>query len=87
MTGIKAGVGLTVAVSQLPTLLGVSGDAEDEGFFGKLADTLSKLGDANGATVALSAVAIAVAARPAPGRPAGARSAGRRRSARSCSSP
>jgi len=59
MTGIKTGVGLTVAVSQLPTLLGVSADPEDEGFFGKLADTVSKVGDANGATVALSAVAIA----------------------------
>lgn len=60
MTGVKAGVGLTVAASQLPTLLGVSGDAEDEGFFGKLADTLSKLDDLNTATVAVSAAAIAV---------------------------
>jgi MFS superfamily sulfate permease-like transporter len=60
MTGVKAGVGLTVAATQLPTLLGVSGDADDEGFVGKLADTLSKLGDLNGATVAVSAAAIAV---------------------------
>jgi high affinity sulfate transporter 1 len=60
MTGVKAGVGLTVAASQLPTLLGVSGDAEDEGFFGKLADTISKLDDLNAATVAVSAAALAV---------------------------
>jgi SulP family sulfate permease len=60
MTGVKAGVGLTVAASQLPTLLGLTGDAEDEGFFGKLADTLSKLGELNAATVAVSAAAIAV---------------------------
>jgi len=59
MTGVKTGVGLTVAVTQLPTLLGVGGDSGDDGFFGKLADTLSKLGDANGATVVLSIVAIA----------------------------
>ncbi len=52
MTGVKTGVGLTVAATQLPTLLGIAGDAEDEGFFGKLADTLSRLGDANLATVA-----------------------------------
>lgn len=60
MTGVKAGVGLTVAASQLPTLLGVSGDADDEGFFGKLADTASKLGDLSASTVAVSAGAIAV---------------------------
>ena len=59
MTGVKTGVGLTVAVTQLPTLLGVSGDSGNDGFFGKLADTLSKLGDANGATVVLSVAAIA----------------------------
>jgi high affinity sulfate transporter 1 len=60
MTGVKAGVGLTVAASQLPTLLGVTGDAEDEGFFGKLGDTLSKLSDVSTATIAVSAAAIAV---------------------------
>ncbi|KQW47563.1 hypothetical protein ASC77_14030 [Nocardioides sp. Root1257] len=60
MIGVKTGVGLTVAVSQLPTLLGVSGDAESQGFFGRLGDTLSKLGDANGVTVVVSAVAIGV---------------------------
>lgn len=60
MTGVKAGVGLTVAATQLPTLLGVTGDAEDEGFFGALSDTLSKLNDLDPATTAVSAVAIAV---------------------------
>jgi sulfate permease, SulP family len=59
MTGVKAGVGLTVASTQLPTLLGVSGDPDDDGFFGRLADTVSKLGDINGPTLAVSAAAIA----------------------------
>jgi sulfate permease, SulP family len=59
LTGIKAGVGLTVAASQLPTLLGVSGDPDDDGFFGRIADTLSKLGDANTATVVVSVAALA----------------------------
>ncbi len=39
---------------------GSAATPEDEGFFGKLADTLSKLGDANAATVAVSAAAIAI---------------------------
>ncbi len=60
LTGIKAGVGLTVAVTQLPQLLGVTPDAQDEGFFGQLADAVSKIPDANRATVAVSAVAIGV---------------------------
>ncbi len=58
MTGIKVGVGLTVAADQLPTLLGVSGDPDSDGFFGKVADTISKLDDVNGATMAISAAAI-----------------------------
>lgn len=60
MTGVKTGVGLTVAASQLPTLLGVTGAPDSDGFFGKLADTFGKLSDVNGATLVLSAIAIAV---------------------------
>jgi sulfate permease, SulP family len=60
MTGVKTGVGLTVAASQLPTLLGVPGDAEEEGFFGKLGDTLSKLDDVDRTTLLVSAVAVGV---------------------------
>lgn len=59
MVGVKTGVGLTVAVTQLPTLLGVSGDDGGGGFFDKLADTLSKLDEADLTTVAVSAIAVA----------------------------
>ncbi|MDH6282418.1 SulP family inorganic anion transporter [Prescottella agglutinans] len=58
MSGIKAGVGLTVAASQLPKLLGVPGDPDATGFVHVLGGVLRQLGDANGATVALSAVSI-----------------------------
>jgi high affinity sulfate transporter 1 len=60
MTGIKTGVGLTVAASQLPTLLGVTGDAEDEGFFGKVADALSQLDETSGVTLAFSVGSVAL---------------------------
>ncbi len=59
MSGIKAGVGLTVAASQLPKLLGVPGDPDATGFVDVLGGVLGQLGDANGATVALSAASIA----------------------------
>ncbi|QCQ93390.1 SulP family inorganic anion transporter [Rhodococcus sp. SGAir0479] len=59
LSGIKAGVGLTVAVSQLPKLLGVPGDPDATGFFHVLNGVLGQVGDANGATVALSAVSVA----------------------------
>ncbi|MBZ5738225.1 SulP family inorganic anion transporter [Nocardioides mangrovi] len=58
MTGVKAGVGLTVAATQLPILLGIAGDPEEEGFFGRVADVLSQLDDVDGTTVAVSAAAI-----------------------------
>lgn len=59
MSGIKAGVGLTVAASQLPKLLGVPGDPDATGFFHVLGGVLGQLHGANGATVALSAASIA----------------------------
>src|SRR6478609_6565228 len=60
LSGVKAGVGLTVAATQLPALLGISADTQDEGFFGTVADALGKLGDANAVTVCVSATAIIV---------------------------
>lgn len=59
MSGIKAGVGLTVAASQLPKLLGVPGDPDATGFFHVLNGVLRQVGDANGATVLLSIVSVA----------------------------
>lgn len=58
MSGIKAGVGLTVAASQLPKLLGVPGDPDATGFFHVLNGVLRQLGDANTATVVLSIASI-----------------------------
>jgi len=60
LTGIKIGVGLTVAASQLPNLLGVPADPDAGGFFAKVGDAVSKLPDANSATVAVSAGSIAL---------------------------
>jgi SulP family sulfate permease len=60
MTGIKTGVGLTVAVGQLPSLLGVPGDSDASGFFSQLAAVIRHLGDADGRTVAVSAVSVAI---------------------------
>jgi sulfate permease, SulP family len=59
MTGVKAGVGLTVAVGQLPALLGVAAGDDSDGFLGKLGHVLGELGDVNAATCWLSAAAVA----------------------------
>jgi sulfate permease, SulP family len=58
LTGIKIGVGLTVAASQLPNLLGVPADPGADGFFAKVGDAVSKIPDANAATVAVSVGSI-----------------------------
>lgn len=60
LTGIKVGVGLTVAAAQLPKLLGVAEDPHATGFFRIIGAVLSHLGAANGATVALSVGSIAL---------------------------
>ena len=60
LTGIKVGVGLTVAVSQLPNLLGVPADPDAGGFFANLGDALSKIPDANPTTLAVSVGGIAL---------------------------
>ena len=60
LTGIRLGVGLTVAASQLPNLLGVEAYTGDGGFFAEVVDSLRQLPDASGVTVAVSAAAILV---------------------------
>ncbi|BAH52447.1 SulP family inorganic anion transporter [Rhodococcus opacus] len=59
LSGIKAGVGLTVAASQLPKLLGVPSDPDATGFFRLVWSALRQVGDANSATVLLAAGSIA----------------------------
>ena len=60
LTGVKIGVGLTVAAGQLPHLLGVSPAPDSDGFFAKIADTLGEIPNAEPVTVAVSATALAV---------------------------
>ena len=60
LVGIKAGVGATVAVGQLPKLLGVPADPDATGFFEVLGSALSRVGDANLPTVLLAVGSIAV---------------------------
>ena len=49
-----------MACSQLPKLLGVAPDTDDTGFFRVLWSAVRQVGDANLATVLLSAVSIAL---------------------------
>ncbi len=58
LTGIKVGVGLTVAVAQLPKLLGVTENPSATGFFGMLWSAVRQIGDANLVTVAVSIVSV-----------------------------
>ncbi|TDE94293.1 SulP family inorganic anion transporter [Occultella glacieicola] len=58
--GLKIGVGATVAVGQLPKLLGETGDYSGHGFLRSLAAVGQALDTANPATVALSVASIAV---------------------------
>ena len=53
MTGFLFGLGLTIMVGQLPSLIGV--EAGDGNVFPRVADLLGSLGDAHGATVAVGA--------------------------------
>ena len=54
LTGIKIGVGLTVAAGQLPKLLGIEGDPTATAFFAELRGVFDDLGDTSWTTVALS---------------------------------
>jgi high affinity sulfate transporter 1 len=60
LTGVQLGVGLTVAASQLPALLGVAPDPDAGGFFAKVADAVRHLPDADSTTVVVSVLAVAV---------------------------
>ncbi|UYM04330.1 SulP family inorganic anion transporter [Solicola gregarius] len=57
--GVQVGVGATVAVGQLGTLLGVDADPSGHGFVRSLASTIGELSAVNGPTVALSVGSIA----------------------------
>ncbi|MFI9489535.1 SulP family inorganic anion transporter [Promicromonospora sp. NPDC052451] len=58
LTGVKTGVGLTVAVAQLPTLLGLATPADDPGFLGALGDVVSALSTTHVLTAVVSAAAV-----------------------------
>jgi high affinity sulfate transporter 1 len=60
LTGIKVGVGLTVAAGQLPKLLGIAGDPTADAFIGEVRGIIEDLGDISWVTVALSVATIAV---------------------------
>ena len=57
MTGFLFGLGLFVAVSQLPKMFGVE-DSGSSRFFGKLGDLLADLGDTHGWTLAIGAGSV-----------------------------
>ncbi len=59
LTGIKASVGLTVAVGQVPKLLGARETLHGHGFVPELRAAARALTDINGTTVALSLVSLA----------------------------
>ncbi|WP_221586311.1 SulP family inorganic anion transporter [Microbacterium sp. G2-8] len=58
--GVKIGVGGTVAIGQLPKLLGESANASGEGFFRSLAAAVAAFDSVNWPTIALSAGSILV---------------------------
>lgn len=59
LIGVKTGVGLVVAVGQLPKLLGVTVESGG-GFFRQLGRVVAALGDTNVATLLLSLVLLAI---------------------------
>lgn len=58
LTGVKTGVGLTVAVGQLPTLLGLGGDPQPSGFLRGVWWAVHQLGAADSRTVVVSTVSV-----------------------------
>jgi sulfate permease, SulP family len=60
LTGIKVGVGLTVAAGQLPSLLGTPSDPDADNFFSELRAIVDHLGDISWVTAAFSAATIGV---------------------------
>jgi MFS superfamily sulfate permease-like transporter len=70
LVGFKAGAGLSIAVTQLPSALGVPGGGDD--FLERLASLMHQLGDADPVVLAVSIGALAllvVGDRLLPGRP------------------
>jgi SulP family sulfate permease len=59
LIGIQIGVGATVAVGQLPKLLGETGQPTGSGFLRSLGAVAVAIPEANGATITLSAASIA----------------------------
>lgn len=59
LTGIKASVGLTVAVGQVPKLLGADETLHGHGFLPEVRAAAHALSDVNGTTVLLSLVSLA----------------------------
>ena len=58
LTGIKVGVGLTVAAGQLPKVLGLPDDPGDEGFASQLGSVISRLGSTNLVSLLFSVVTV-----------------------------
>lgn len=72
LVGFKAGAGLTIIMSQLPSLFGVAGGGHN--FFGRASLLASQLGDVNLFVLAIGAIAILLlllGERLLPGRPVG----------------
>ena len=68
--GLKVGVGLTIAASQLPKLFGIA-PPDESGFFHDIGNAIGHLDDANTATVLLSIGTVGgLVARIGSGRPA-----------------
>jgi sulfate permease, SulP family len=60
LTGIKAGVGLTVAAGQLPKVLGIPGNPNADNFFSELRAVIDQLDRVSWTTVVFSAATFAV---------------------------
>ncbi len=57
LIGLKVGVGLTIAASQLPALFGIT--SHGSGFFRDVGDTFGRLGSASATTAAIGVVSVA----------------------------
>jgi high affinity sulfate transporter 1 len=60
LVGLKTGVGLTVAVGQLPKLLGITIDPDADHFFSELRSVIDHLSDTSVVTLVFSTVTVAV---------------------------
>ena len=60
LTGIKVGVGLTVAAGQLPSLLGIPGDPGADNFFSEMRGVFRHIGDTSWQTPVFSAATLAL---------------------------